>query len=76
MDKQTREGVKLLAASNSNNATANCNSRVKLISHVTGRCALFNVKLHFFLFFPPTRVKILIFIFIFFSSDKGQNTLV
>ncbi len=26
---------------------ANCNSVVKSISHVTGRCALFNVKLHF-----------------------------
>ena len=29
-------------------ANASCNYRVKLISHVTGRCALFNVKLHFF----------------------------
>ena len=27
--------------------TANCYSGVKSISHVTGRCALFNVKLHF-----------------------------
>ena len=28
-------------------AIASCNSRVKLIIHVTARCALFNVKLHF-----------------------------
>ncbi len=27
---------------------SNCNSRVKSINHVIGRCALFNVKLHFF----------------------------
>ncbi len=30
-------------------ATANCNSGVKSINHVAGRCALFNVKLHFYL---------------------------
>ncbi len=35
-------------ASNSMMAIANCNAGVKSISHVTGRCALFNVKLHFF----------------------------
>ena len=29
---------------------ANYNSRVKFISHITGRCALFNVKLHLFFF--------------------------
>ncbi len=41
---------KLLVANNSRIlAIANCNSRVKSISHVTGRCALFNVKLHFFI---------------------------
>ena len=28
---------------------ANCNSWVKSISFVTGRCALFNVKLHFYI---------------------------
>ncbi len=28
-------------------ATADCNSEVKSICYVTGRCALFNVKLHF-----------------------------
>ncbi len=28
-------------------AVSNCNSRVKSISHDTGRCALFNFKLHF-----------------------------
>ncbi len=26
---------------------SNCNSGVKSVNHVTGRCALFNVKLHF-----------------------------
>ncbi len=34
-------------ASNNMMAIANCNSGQKSISHVTGRCALFNVKLHF-----------------------------
>ncbi len=43
-----REEVKLLVASNCIIAIANCYSRVKLISHVTGRCALFNVKLHIY----------------------------
>ncbi len=31
-------------------AIANCNSRVKSISRITGRFALFNVKLLFFSF--------------------------
>ncbi len=35
-----REEVKLLVASNSIIAIANCYSRVKLRSHVTGRCAI------------------------------------
>ncbi len=34
-------------ASNSIMAIANCNSGVKSTSHVTGRCAFFNIKLHF-----------------------------
>ncbi len=38
--------------SNSMITIANCNSEVKLISHVTGTCALFNVKLHFYIYGP------------------------
>ncbi len=33
---------------NSMLAIANCNSELKSVSDVTGRCALFNVKLHFY----------------------------
>ncbi len=50
----SRKGVHLfryiqagLHVSNSMMEIANCNSGVKSMSHVTGRCALFNVKLHF-----------------------------
>ena len=39
-----------------NGLILNCNSGVKSISHVTGRCALSNVKLHFYFFIrPPTQ---------------------
>ena len=41
-------GPRLHVACNSMMAIANCNSWVKSISCVTGRCALFNVKLHFY----------------------------
>ncbi len=42
-------------------AIVNCNCRGKSISHVTGRCALFNVKLHFLirLFILNATIKIL-----------------
>ncbi len=39
-------GPKLLDQNSDMMAIANCNSGV---NHVTGRCALFNVKLHFFI---------------------------
>ncbi len=40
--------AELHIASNSMMAITNSNTGMKSISHVTGRCALFNVKLHFF----------------------------
>ena len=39
-------------------AITNCNSGVKSISNITGRCALFNVKLHFSAYFGIKMAKI------------------
>ncbi len=40
-------------------AIVNCNSGVKQKSHITGRCALFNVKLHFFNCFINLHLKLI-----------------
>ena len=60
--------------SNSMMAIAHCNSGVKSISHVTGRCALFDVKLHFYIYGALGKKAFLSDFETMAYWPKGQNT--